>query len=281
MMRNTFPATVPVLMLCLNGFLLSSCFDKSDSRVNNSRAEAASSEKIASVSVAAAANLKFAFDQLEKAFEAKHPQIDLKVTFGSSGNFFAQLSQQAPFDIFFSANTDYPEELVKRGLAEQSSYFRYADGKIVLWVRDDSPLDLEQLEIRAVLAPSVKKIAIANPRLAPYGVAAEEALKSLSVYDAAQKRFVTGENITQTGQFVESGAAEIGVLAYSLALAPRMQQEGRFWEIPTTSYQPIQQAAVIPAHSRNREAATKFKDFILSPEGQQILHNFGYSTPKE
>lgn len=280
-MKSNLFRSVALLLICLPVGLSAGCTDNRTSVNTDSATGETTASKSTTLTVAAAANLKFVFDKLEAEFEKQHPQIDLNVTFGSSGNFFAQLSQQAPFDIFFSANTGYPKQLVERGLAEQASYFRYADGKIVLWVRKDSPLDLQQLGIQAVLAPAVKKIAIANPRLAPYGVAAEEALKSLGVYDAAQKRFVTGENITQTGQFVESGAAEIGVLAYSLALAPRMQQEGRFWEIPTAAYQPIQQAGVIPKNCANREAAAQFKDFVLGAEGQQILHDFGYSTPKE
>lgn len=235
-------------------------------------------EKLA---VAAAANLKFAFEEIETAFERLHPQVDCEVTYGSSGNFFAQLSQKAPFDIFFSADTKAPQGLVEAGLASQADYFPYASGRIVVWVPNDSPLDLDALGIRAVIDPPVKKIAIANPRLAPYGAAAEEALQSLSVADEARDRIVLGENIMQTAHFVESGAADVGILALSLAVSPEMKQRGRYWEIPAEAHRPIDQAAVTPAHCQNRDAAIRLREFVTGPEGRAILARYGYQPPKD
>ncbi|HWL10378.1 MAG TPA: molybdate ABC transporter substrate-binding protein [Planctomicrobium sp.] len=232
------------------------------------------------LSIAAAANLKFAFDEILTAFRQQHPQIDVEITYGSSGNFFAQISQGAPFDIFFSADTTSPQKLVDEGFAERDSWFLYASGRIVVWVRNDSPLDLETLGIRAVIDPGVKKIAIANPRLAPYGVAAEEAFRTFGISrDELDARLVLGENITQAAHFVVSGGADVGILALSLALSSEMKRQGRYWEIPSDAHQPIDQAAVIMTHSRNRTAAGKFQDFVAGPEGRSILTRYGYSSP--
>ena len=143
-------------------------------------------------------------------FQKTNPDIDVKVTFGSSGNFFAQITQKAPFDIYLSADVSYPEKLIEQGLAEQSSLFLYAIGQLVVWVPKDSPLEIEKKGVSVLLNDSVKKIAIANPTHAPYGRAAVAAMKSLGVYEAVEKKIVAAENIAQAGQFVESGAAQVG-----------------------------------------------------------------------
>ncbi len=184
------------------------------------------------IRVAAAADLKFAFDDLASEFRKKHPDVTVSVTYGSSGNFYAQLENKAPFDLFLSADIDYPHLLVENGLATKDSEFRYAVGLIVLWVPNSSKLDLEKLGMNAVADPSVKKLAVANPMHAPYGRAAEAALKKLGLYDDVKDRLVLGENIAQTAQYVESGAADVGIIALSLALAPAMKDKGRFWTVP-------------------------------------------------
>jgi len=193
--------------LLLSIFVLVGC-GKSAERTSNP-----DSLQPETLTVAAAANLKFAFEEIETAFERRNPNIALVVTYGSSGSFFAQLSQQAPFDIFFSADTKYPQRLVDDGVASAESFFPYASGRIVVWMLNGPSTELDVLGIQAVIDPSIKKIAIANPRLAPYGAAAEEALKAVGIYDEAKERLVLRENITQTAQFVESGAADVGILA--------------------------------------------------------------------
>lgn len=232
------------------------------------------------LAVAAAANLKFAFDEVEAAFERQYPKVEIVVTYGSSGNFFAQLCQRAAFDIFFSADTRYPRKLVEQKIVHEGSYFPYASGRIVVWIPKASPLNVEALQMRALLDPSVRKIAIANPRLAPYGVAAEEALKTVGVYEQTKDRLVLGESIAQTAAFVESGAADVGILALSLALSPGMKQRGKYWEIPAAAHAPIDQAAVIPVHCRAPEAARQLRAFILGPVGQTILARYGYALPQ-
>jgi len=179
------------------------------------------------LSIAAAADLKFALDDLVKEFEGKNPATKVNVTYGSSGNFFAQFQSGAPFDLFFSADIEYPRKLAEKGMGADN-VFLYAIGRIVIWVLKDSHLAVDKLGIKVLLEPSVHKIAVANPEHAPYGRAAVAALKALNVYEQVASRLVYGENIAQTAQFVQSGAADVGVLALSLAVAPQMRDAGRF-----------------------------------------------------
>lgn len=234
-----------------------------------------------SVVVAAAADLKYALDELVASFEEQHPQIDVQTTYGSSGNFYAQLTNRAPFDIYFSADIEYPRKLSEQGLALGGSEFPYAVGQIVVWVRNESALDVEQLGIQTLLDPSVRKIAIANPRHAPYGRAAEGALKSLGVYEQVQDRLVLGENIAQTAQFVESGAADVGIIALSLALAPAMRDKGRCWQIPLDAYPPLEQGGVILTWVKDREATETLRTFVVGDEGRAILRRYGFLLPGE
>jgi molybdate transport system substrate-binding protein len=233
------------------------------------------------VRVAAAADLKFAFDEVAGEFEKNHPGIKVRTTYGSSGNFYAQLSNDAPFDLFLSADIDYPRKLAEKGHAVAGSEFLYAVGEIVVWVPEDSRLDLDKLGIRAVLDPSVKHVAIANPRHAPYGRAAEAALKKLGVYDEVKDRLVLGENIAQTAQFVESGSADVGLIALSLALAPALKARGRYWMVPLDAYPRLEQGGIILAWAKDREAAQALRTFMMSKEGHAILAKYGFNQPGE
>jgi molybdate transport system substrate-binding protein len=230
------------------------------------------------LSIAAAADLKFVLDDLIKEFEGKYPATKVNVTYGSSGNFFAQLQSGAPFDVFFSADIACPRKLAEQGL-DAGDVFLYAIGRIVVWVPKNSSLAVDKLGIKALLEPSVRKIAVANPQHAPYGRAAISAMKALNVYDQAASRLVYGENIEQTAQFVESGAADVGVLALSLAVAPKMQQAGRFWQVPLDAYPRIEQGGVILKSSRNLEMARAFRDFVLGENGREVLERYGFSLP--
>ena len=150
---------------------------------------------------------------------------DVALTFGSSGNLTTQIRNGAPFDVFFSADEEYPKQLIAEGLADPNDLYRYAVGRLVLWVPNDSPLDLEKLGMRALLDTTIKKIAIANPQHAPYGRAAEAALRHDGIYDQIAAELVLGENVSQAAQFVESGNAQAGLIALSHALAPAMKVE--------------------------------------------------------
>jgi molybdate transport system substrate-binding protein len=233
------------------------------------------------VRVAAAANLKFAFDEGVGAFREQHPDVQVTVTYGSSGNFFAQLTNKAPFDVFLSADVDYPHKLVAQGQAAEGTEFVYALGQIAVWVPSASKLDLGKLGVRAVADPSVRKVAIANPRHAPYGRAAEAALKKLGVYDEVKDHLVLGENIEQAALFVESGAADVGVIALSHALSPALRGKGRYWVVPQDAYPPIEQGGVILAWAQDREAADTLRRFLLGRDGRAVFRRYGYEFPTD
>jgi len=167
--------------------------------------------------IAAAADLNPALKDISEKFEKK-TGMHVKLSFGASGALTQQVRNGAPFDIFFSADMDFPRTLIQLGLADSSSLYKYALGKIVLWVPADSPLDPEQQKMNMLLDPSVRKIAIANPQHAPYGRAAAEALRHAGLYDRLTSRFVMGENVSQAAQFVESKNAQAGFVALAHAL---------------------------------------------------------------
>lgn len=233
------------------------------------------------IRVAAAADLKFALDEVITEFQHQYPQITVKVSYGSSGSFFAQLAQRAPFDMFFSADMDYPRKLSEQGLALKETEFFYAVGRIVLWVPKESSVAVETLGVQVLLNPTVKKIALANPQHAPYGRAAVAALKSFGVYDAVKEKFVYGENVAQAAQFVQAGAAQIGVIALSLALAPTLKDRGRLWEFSLESYPRMEQGGVILDWVRDRESAQLLREFVLSSRGQEIFKRYGFLLPGE
>jgi molybdate transport system substrate-binding protein len=230
----------------------------------------------AELTIAAAADLQFAMDELVKDFEGKQPEAKVRVSYGSSGNFHAQIRNGAPYDIYFSADIRYPALLAEQGLALEGNVFTYAIGRIVLWVPEASTIDVEKLGIGALA--QARQVAIANPRHAPYGVAAEAAMRKLGVHAAVEPRLVLGENVAQAAQFVQSGAADIGVIALSLALAPQMKG-GRWWEVPVDAYPRMDQGGMILKTTKSPELARAFRDFVLAAEGRVVLDRFGFFLP--
>jgi molybdate transport system substrate-binding protein len=230
--------------------------------------------------VAAAADMSAVLPQLAAAYTQKTGQA-VKLSFGSSGNLTNQIRNGAPFDAFFSADEQYPQQLIAEGLAAKDTLYRYAVGRLVLWVPTDSPLDLSKLGIQALLDPSVKKISIANPATAPYGRAAEAALRHFGIYDQVSSRLVLGENVSQAAQFVESGNAQAGLIAASHALAPALKDKGRYWTVPLDAYPTLNQAAVVLSKSKQPDAARRFLDFLRSPEASSLLSSYGFSLPAE
>lgn len=232
-----------------------------------------------SITVAAAADLQFAMQDVATAFQKKTGK-EVKMIYGSSGNFFQQLENGAPFDMFFSANLDYAKRLQAAGLNEPGSYYEYARGKIVVWVPKDSKLDLKA-GLKGLLNSAVGKIAIANPQHAPYGQAAVAALEKEGIYDQVKDKLVLGENISQTASFVMSGSADAGIVALSLALSPNMKDKGRYVEIPAGEYSPIEQACVILGSSKNKETAKEFLSYIKTPTVAATLKRYGFdpATP--
>lgn len=230
------------------------------------------------ITIAAASDLNFAFKELLSEYETASGN-QVKLTLGSSGNFFAQIQNGAPFDLYFSADISYPKKLEEAGLIVPGSLYRYAIGRIVLWTRHESPVDVTQ-GIAALRQSSAKTIAIANPRHAPYGRAAIAAMEHFNIYDDVKDRLVLGENISQAAQFVESGAADIGIIALSLALAPAMSAKGTYWEIPTEAHLPLEQGAVIVKASKRADSAKQFLEFVKSRQGAAIMTRYGFVAPE-
>jgi molybdate transport system substrate-binding protein len=201
----------------------------------------------------------------------------VKLSFGSSGNLFTQIENGAPFDVFFSADMDYPKKLIDSGFADGPSLYRYAVGRLVLWVPASSSLDLQHRGMNVLLDPSVKKIAIANPQHAPYGRAAVAALRHFELYEKVADRLVLGENVSQAAQFVESGNAQVGIVALSHALTPAMQDKGRYWEIPADAYPALNQGVVVVSHSPNKKEAAAFLDYLKTAEAAAIMQHYGFS----
>ena len=237
---------------------------------------AGESNGVGQITVAAAADLKFALDDIVLEFQKQHPGAKIITAYGSSGSLFTQIENGAPFDLFLSADIDYPRRLIDRQEAVADSLFSYATGRIVVWVPKDSPIDVGKLGVQALLAPSVHKIAIANPEHAPYGRAAVAALKNLGVYDKVADKLVFGENIAQAAQFVESKAADIGLIALSLAASPTMKDEGRYWEVPLDAYPRLEQGGVILATSKRPGLAREFRAAITGPQGRETLRRYGF-----
>ena len=229
------------------------------------------------LTIAAASDLNFVFREIVTEYE-KVSGDQVRLTLGSSGNFFAQIQNGAPFDLYFSADISYPKKLEEAGLAVSGSLYPYAIGRIVLWTGNESHLDLSK-GLEVLREPTVKKIAIANPKHAPYGRAAVAAMEHVQVYERVKDKLVLGENISQTAQFVESGAADVGIIALSLALAPPMQAAGHYWEIPADAHPRIEQGAVILMGGKNQEGAKAFLSFIQGAQGQAMMKRYGFLAP--
>jgi molybdate transport system substrate-binding protein len=231
------------------------------------------------ITVAAAADLQFVMQDVAARFQ-KQTGNKVKLIYGSSGNFFQQLQNGAPYDIFFSANVDYARRLEAAGLTEPGTFYEYAIGKIVVWVPNDSKVDISS-GLQSLLNPSVRKIAIANPEHAPYGQAAVAALKKENIYDKIDSKFVLGENISQAASFVVSGSADVGIVALSLALSPNMKDKGHYREIPADSYPPIEQACVVLKSSHQKKTAQAFLDFIKTAAVADVFRSYGLALPAD
>ena len=231
------------------------------------------------ITVAAAADLTFAFKDVGARFQ-RETGNSIKLSYGSSGNFLSQIENGAPYDMFFSADVAYPKRLEAAGLAEPGTLYEYATGKLVIWVPAKSKLDISQ-GLKVLLDPSISKIAIANPKHAPYGAAAVAAMRHQGIYDRIESKLVMGENISQTAQFVQSGNADAGLLALSLALAPAMKDTGRYLEVPLADYPPIIQAAVILKSARNKEIAKRFLKFLKEAGTVALMRRYGFLVPSE
>ena len=229
--------------------------------------------------VAAASDLRFAMDELAPQFQKQHPEIALKLSYGSSGRFFYQIENGSPYDVFCSADLAYPWDLAAKGLTVPGSEFVYGVGRIVVWVPSDSPIPVEQRGLASLLDPSIHYIAVANPAHAPYGKAAVAALRSAGMYEGIKDKLAFGENVSATLQYVQTGSAEIGIVALSLALAPPIRETGRYWEIPVESYPRVEQGGVIIKSTKQPAVAQQFRSFMLTEESRAVLRRYGFSLP--
>lgn len=229
------------------------------------------------LAIAAASDLNFAMKEMVSKFEIA-TGAKVNVSFGSSGHFFAQIQNGAPFDLYFSADIGYPKKLEEAGLTVSGTLYRYAVGRIVLWVPKTSKLDIAQ-GLDVLRNSGIKKVAIANPKHAPYGRAAVSAMNYFQVYNSVKERLAFGGSVSQAAQFVESGAADIGIIALSLVLAPTMKASGRYWEVPLEAHPAIEQGAVILKRSTRQDLARKFMDFMKDSEAREIMRRYGFTLP--
>jgi molybdate transport system substrate-binding protein len=229
------------------------------------------------IRVAAASDLQTVMPEIAKSFESEL-RTHAELVFGSSGNLFAQIQNGAPFDVFFSADRDFPEKLVQTGRAEPRSSAVYAIGRLVLWLPPGTKCEPQAEKWNCLLKPEIAKIAIANPVHAPYGRAAVQALQSAHLYEQVRSKLVFGENISQAAQFVQSGNAQAGLLSFSQLDSPAMQS-GKNWEIPRETYPPIEQAVVVLKSAREKSAADEFVRFVTEGPGRALLEKSGFHVP--
>jgi molybdate transport system substrate-binding protein len=220
--------------------------------------------------VAVAANFTEPAKEIAKAFAAKAGHTAV-LSFGATGQFYAQIRQDAPFTVLLAADDETPRKAAEEGLAVAESRFTYAIGRLVLWSKDPAKVGGEETLRKAAF----EKIAIANPAVAPYGAAAVQAMKTLGVYEALQPKLVQGNTIAQTYQFVETGNAEVGFVALSQVIT---RNEGSRWAVPDTLHAPIRQDAVLLKKGAGDEAAKAFLAFLKSPEAGAVIAKYGYGT---
>ena len=232
----------------------------------------------ATVTIAAAADLTYCIQELDQKYRHNHPDAELKVSTGSSGNFYTQIQPGAPFDVFLSADTSFPKKLVGQGLADNSTLTVYAVGRLALWTTKPQTISLDK-GIEVVRDPAVKRIAIANPEFAPYGRAAKAALETAGLWNKIQNRIVMGENISQTAQFVQSGNADVGFVALSLLYTPALRNVGHYVQVDPKLYPPLQQALVLTKTGAGNPAAKDYLQFLNSSDARAIFDRYGFELP--
>lgn len=230
------------------------------------------------LTIAAAADLKYALEEIVGAFRAGYPGAKVVVIFGSSGKFHAQIQNGAPFDLFFSADIAYPRELQDKGLAATPPKL-YAIGRIVLWSLKP---ELAKLPLKSLPAsPAIRKFAIANPDHAPYGRRAQEALQHEGAWEAMKPKLVMGENIAHASQYVDSGAAEAGIIALSLVKGPVLASKGGWTLIPDEWHAPLEQAYVTTARAKGNPLAAAFAAYMETPAARAVMRRYGFALPGE
>ncbi len=229
------------------------------------------------LSIAAAADLKFAMDQIVTSFKDANPGAEVDVIYGSSGNFNAQIQEGAPYDLFFSADIAFPRELAKNGFAS-TEVRPYALGRIVLW---SAIADATRMTLASLTDPKITHIAIANPKHAPYGKRAEEALRASGLWEKVESKLVYGENIAQTAQLVQTGNAQVGIIALALALNPELAGKGGYWLIPDNLHEPLEQGYIITKRATDNALAKRFAEHMSGKSARTVMTKYGFVLPSE
>lgn len=234
----------------------------------------------ATVRVAAASDLQFAMDDIAAAMATADPPVRVLATYGSSGTFYQQIRNGAPFGVYLSADMSYPQELVDAGVADEDDLFRYAVGRLVVWAPDGSPAD-PSAGLAGLTDPAVTRVAIANPEHAPYGRAAVAAMTSAGVYGSVRDKLVLGENVAQAAEFAASGNAQVAVVALSLVTGTPLADQGDAAEVPRESFPPLHQGGLVLPTATDRQAALAVREFLSGPEGAAILTSYGFAPPED
>ncbi|MEO6320421.1 MAG: molybdate ABC transporter substrate-binding protein [Polaromonas sp.] len=237
-------------------------------------AASAHAEKI---TVAAAADLKFAMDEIVTAFKQANAGGEVDVIYGSSGKFHTQIQQGAPYDLYFSADIAFPRELVKAGFAASQAK-PYAFGRIVLW---SASQDASKMTLASLTDPKIARVAIANPKHAPYGKRAEEALRASGLWEKVEPKLVYGENIAHTAQFVQTGNAQVGIIALALAVSPELANKGAYWLIPDKLHEPLEQGYIITKRAEGNALAQRFAAYMGSNTARAVMSRYGFVLPNE
>lgn len=226
------------------------------------------------ITIAAAADLAPAFEELGRSFE-QATGIKVVYSFGSTGNLAKQIENGAPMDVFAAANVEYVNGLEQKGLIIPGTKALYARGRITLWTRADSPLKIDKLE--DLTRADVKRIGIANPEHAPYGMAAREAMQAAGIWEALRDKLVLGENVRMTLQYAETGNVDVSIVALSLSV----QSKGRWVLIPEELHKPLDQALAVIKGTKHEQQARAFADFINGPQGRPVMRKYGFTLPGE
>ena len=229
------------------------------------------------ITVAAAADLKFAMDEIVITFKKANSGDEIDVIYGSSGKFHTQIQQGAPYDLYFSADISFPRELAKNGFSA-SEVKPYAFGRIVLW---SASLDATKMTLSSLTDPKITRIAIANPKHAPYGKRAEEALRASNLWDQVEPKLVYGENISHTAQLVQTKNAQVGIIALALAINSELASKGGYWLIPENMHEPLEQGFIITKEGTNNALAKRFADYMGGKPARAVMTKYGFVLPED
>lgn len=229
------------------------------------------------ITVAAAADLKFAMDEIVTTFKKANSGDEIDVIYGSSGKFHTQIQQGAPYDLYFSADISFPRELAKKGFSA-SEVKPYAFGRIVLW---SASLDATKMTLSSLTDPKITRIAIANPKHAPYGKRAEEALRASNLWDQVEPKLVYGENISHTAVLVQTKNAQVGIIALALAIHSELASKGGYWLIPDNMHEPLEQGFIITKEGANNALAKRFADYMGGKPARAVMTKYGFVLPED